>query len=310
MGNFDGRTKWPGCLNEKVLNSGNCSGSYAIAAAQSLAARFCVADEEKYGKMRLSAQQILSCDKKSQGCNGGGIDSVWSYLQRRGLYPEECVPFVGKNGPECTAKMTKCDASKKLKPISHCVKRGVKEIKREILENGPVVAPVVLNQDFMVYSGGVFSRLENVNPVFGSDGKVVHAAVLIIGWGKSEGIPYWLVENSWGEKWGESGYGKIAIGSEGNLLEHYVVVGYPETAEAMEKAEKNRIAAEEKKEKAKKERAERDERIAAQRKARAEAQQEIEQDLDNFDDADELDDIDLDDAESDGKAAGDSDNAE
>merc|ERR1712217_608370 len=234
----------------------------------------------------------------SRGCRGGGIDSVWSYMQRRGLYPEECVPYAGPKGAQCK---TTCDEKRKLKPISHCVMSGVKEIKREIIEHGPVVAPIRLQHDFMVYSGGVYSAIEHVNPLYGSDGKPVLSAVLIIGWGTSAGIKYWLVENSWGTEWGEKGYAKIAIGDEGNVLEHYAVVGYPETKEALEKAEKDKIAAEEKREKAKKERAERDARIAAQRKARAEAQQQEE--VDNLDDIDDLDEIDLDDADD--KPAGD-----
>lgn len=304
--NFDAREKWPNCLTGPVYDSGNCSSSYAIAAAQSLSARFCIADEDKYAKTRLSPQQVLSCDKKSRGCQGGGIDSVWSYMQRRGLYPEECLAYVGKKGTECK---TTCDEKKKLKPISHCVMSGVKEIKREILENGPVVAPIRFHQDLLVYSGGVYSAIDSVPVASGQDGKPVLSAVAVIGWGKSAGIPYWIIENSWGTEWGEKGFAKVAIGAEGPVLEHYFVVGYPETAEALEKAAKAEKEADIRRAQRKQERAERDERIAAQKKAQADAQQD--EDLDNFDDVDDLDDIDLDDAGSDGgDKAADADDAE
>jgi hypothetical protein len=248
-----------------------------------LSQRFCADDEEKHGGLRLSPQQILSCDKKSRGCKGGGIDSVWAYMQRRGLYPEECLPYAGAAGTKCA---TTCEESRKLKPISHCIMTKVKDIKREIFANGPVVAPMQLLADFLVYSGGIYSPTEGVAAVYGSNGKPVVHAVNIIGWGKSKeaGIPYWLVENSWGAKWGEEGYAKIAIGE--SIMEHYVVVGTPETPLTLERAEKERVVAEEKKEAARKERAEREERIAAAKKARAEAEAEEE-----FDDLD----LDLDD---------------
>lgn len=37
-------------------------------------------------------------------------------------------------------------------------------------------------------------------------------AVKIIGWGKENGIDYWVAENSWGPYWGDNGYFKIKMG--------------------------------------------------------------------------------------------------
>ena len=34
-------------------------------------------------------------------------------------------------------------------------------------------------------------------------------AVVIVGWGAEKGIPYWLVQNSWGTHWGEQGFVRI-----------------------------------------------------------------------------------------------------
>eukprot|EP00928_Gymnodinium_smaydae_P081392 TRINITY_DN64929_c0_g1_i1.p2 TRINITY_DN64929_c0_g1~~TRINITY_DN64929_c0_g1_i1.p2 ORF type:complete len:466 (+),score=153.66 TRINITY_DN64929_c0_g1_i1:58-1398(+) len=292
--NFDGREKWPGCIGD-VYDSGNCSASYAIAAASSLSARYCVADGEKYKSTSLSPQQILSCDKKSRGCQGGGIDSVFAYMQRRGLYPEECLPFKGQAGAECK---TTCDESKKLKPLSHCVLRSdAKGIKKEVLASGPVVVPLRLTQEFLVYSGGVYTPTPQLStPVFGEDGKPLLHAVTIVGWGKSEGSAYWLIQNSWGASWGEQGYAKVAVGSDA-LLEGSIIVGVPETEENVAKAEEAKKRAEEKREQARKERAERDARIAEQQRLRQEAKEQEELDsLDDFEDDADLD-LDLDDEE-------------
>lgn len=299
---YDAREAWPGCIGE-IYDAGNCSSSYAIAAASSLSARFCMADVGTYKDLRLSPQQIISCDKKSKGCQGGGVDSVWGYIQRRGLYPESCVPFTGATKSACK---TECDESKKLKALSHCLLGGdEKEMKREIFNRGPVAAPIYVHDDFLVYEGGVYTPTRWSRAQTGGDGNSMFQAVNVIGWGKSDGVKYWIISNSWGTSWGEKGYARVAVDSI--VREGYAIVGLPATEEAIKEEERKKEEAAVRLEEAKKERALREERI---REARAKREQEEaaareasdDLDLDADDLDDDIDDLDIEDpADADGE---------
>ena len=57
----------------------------------------------------------------------------------------------------------------------------------------------------MHYTGGIVTR--NSCP-----GTRLDHAILAVGWGNdSYGVPYLIVKNSWGTRWGESGYIRLEI---------------------------------------------------------------------------------------------------
>lgn len=50
----------------------------------------------------------------------------------------------------------------------------------------------------------------------------VNHAVLAVGYGVENGIPYWLIKNSWGADWGDNGYFKMEMGK--NMCGKFVKV--------------------------------------------------------------------------------------
>ena len=78
----------------------------------------------------------------------------------------------------------------------------VEQLKNALIEHGPLVAPIVYDDCLAGYKGGVFNEQDLV--------KINHA-VLLIGWDDAKQA--WLIKNSWGEDWGEKGFGWIKYGS-------------------------------------------------------------------------------------------------
>lgn len=79
---------------------------------------------------------------------------------------------------------------------------SVEQLKTALIEHGPLVAPMVFDNCLLRYKSGVFNEKTR--------GKIGHV-VLIIGWDDAKQA--WLVKNSWGENWGEKGFGWIRYGS-------------------------------------------------------------------------------------------------
>jgi cathepsin B len=75
------------------------------------------------------------------------------------------------------------------------------------LQNGPINVVIPLYRNFLNYKTGIFSVTENSAKLRAG------VALNVIGWDSSaDGQKYWIVENFWGDNWGQNGIAHIAIG--------------------------------------------------------------------------------------------------
>lgn len=112
------------------------------------------------------------------------------------------------------------------KVIDYCLAQDDIGLKKEILKNGPVIAQMTIFTDFLTYKEGIYHRTEDA---FKFNGQHV---VKIVGWDKQgEGNDFWIVENSWGEDWGEEGVVRVLANDKSTQLDFYAigVATYPYT---------------------------------------------------------------------------------
>jgi len=186
-------------LNSYVENQGECGSCWAFATAQAIEAAFYL----KYGKtIHLSKQQLVDCEKNSKGCSGGMLHTAMDYIKENGIESENEYPYNMIENKYCKYSSEKVIT--KLDSYELCAEDdcSTDENLYSALEKGPVAAAVDGSEHFMLYMGGIFDKpCEELNH-----------AILLVGYHKKENESddsYWIVKNSWGEKWGENGFIKI-----------------------------------------------------------------------------------------------------
>jgi cathepsin B len=210
---FDGRTKWSKCIGA-VRNQGSCGSCWAFATVEAFEDRLCIAGKVS-PLVQRSTQYLLDCDSAQQGCNGGYPNSAWAFLVKNGAPSEACYPYQGAK-KSCPSKCANGSAITTNKAAAVVTYSSVAAVQTDIQSKGPVETYFMVYEDFYYYKTGVYSPT--------TSSQVGYHAVKVIGFGiDAKAGNYWLVQNSWGTSWGESGYFRIKAGTcEFDTLDHFV----------------------------------------------------------------------------------------
>ena len=93
-------------------------------------------------------------------------------------------------------------------------KAASEAIQREIVRAGPVTCNLDA-EPLLSYTSGI----AEANPPNGRGANDTDHVVEVVGWGVHEGTDYWEIRNSWGEYWGEAGFGKVLRGVDDSMIE-------------------------------------------------------------------------------------------
>lgn len=189
-----------GCVTP-IKDQQKCGSCWAFSASGAVEGAYCV----KHGVLKnLSEQQLVDCASAegNEGCNGGEMDGAFRYMiEEKGLCLEDSYPYLAKVG-KCYAD--RCQEQVKVVRFVDVPHKSESALMAAISQHGPVAVAIQADQlPFQFYHTGVFDA---------SCGKDLNHAVLAVGYGTDEasGKDYWLIKNSWGARWGDHGYIKLA----------------------------------------------------------------------------------------------------
>ncbi|KAG7353563.1 peptidase C1A, papain family protein [Nitzschia inconspicua] len=182
-----------------VKNQGACGSCWAFSTTGALeGAKFVHTGE----LVSLSEQNLLDCDHTDMGCSGGLMDNAFKFDEKTGgLCSEEDYPYKAKQGRVCLTNCT--DVPGTIVSTFYDVPPGNTQTLMAALSMQPISVAVQANQFvFQFYKTGVLT-----DDSCGKAGDLDHG-VLAAGYGTDSetGEPYFLIKNSWGDKWGENGY--------------------------------------------------------------------------------------------------------
>ncbi|XP_057381191.1 uncharacterized protein LOC130703755 [Daphnia carinata] len=175
-----------------VKDQGQCGSCWAFAAITPLEFARCKKTNES---VLLSEQQLVDCDPSNLGCSGGWYSSAWNYLQN-GSAKESFYPYTGQ---DMTCKFKTCMNRVKVASSGFLERNNPVSMQMALQLYGPISVAFTVTDSFYAYRSGIYN-----DPA--CDNKGVNHAVVVVGWGTQNEMDYWIVRNSWGNAWGDSGY--------------------------------------------------------------------------------------------------------
>jgi inhibitor of cysteine peptidase len=156
----------------------------------------------------LSEQFLISCNRDNWDCDGGLTASKYHFnalgdsQTAAGAVLESVKPYTASNG-SCLSNYAKAYQASGWQFLtgSEWTMPTNDAIKHAIMTYGAVTAGVCVDNGWYYYRSGVYSSSSNV-----CRGYTNHQIVLV-GW--DDATQSWILRNSWGAGWGESGYMRI-----------------------------------------------------------------------------------------------------
>jgi len=197
----DGLVNGVSCITP-VKNQGQCGSCWAFSATEENESMNFLEKNSGSKPKLLSVQQIVDCDTKAYGCDGGWTYVAYEYIMSAGGQDSmDSYPYTAKDG-QCKFKQDDIEA--KIDAWNYVTKDKDETVMKNFIGTTGPLSICVDASSWQFYSGGVLKTC----------GKAIDHCVQLVGYTKSDGVEAWIVRNSWGESWGIKGYILLEYGKD------------------------------------------------------------------------------------------------
>ncbi|KAJ2944516.1 hypothetical protein O0L34_g3861 [Tuta absoluta] len=198
-----------------VRHQGYCQSCWSFSAVGCVEGQYA----KKYGVLlTLSDQQLVDCYKKT--CNYGDWphEAFRAAAKMGGFMLAKDYPYTSVYGRHGQCKFKKDKVYVKVKNGTQYKVNDEDHLKNFLHSYGPVALGINTGMGFLYYRGGIASaRHLGCRP-----GHPINHAVLLVGYGIENGVPFWIIKNSAGKEWGEEGFIRIRRGENTCNILSYV----------------------------------------------------------------------------------------
>lgn len=202
-----------------------CGSCWAQAATSTISDRIKIVRKAQWPDINISPQVVISCSMEDYGCHGGYAYSAYEFMHYNNVTDETCSIYQARghdNGIECSpiTMCKNCEPHKEcFVPDEYNVYRveefgelsGEEAMMQEIYQRGPIACGIAVPDSLEEYTGGIYEDTTG-------DQNIVHD-ISIVGYGVENGTKYWVVRNSWGTHYGESGFVRVIRGINNIAIE-------------------------------------------------------------------------------------------
>lgn len=195
-----------------VRDQGSCGSCWAFSKTASLESAVLASGG---ASVRLSEQELVSCDKNNEGCSGGNLNQT-EYQVSHGQGLGADFPYTASNA-RCKQIAVKIKGTDFVNVGQSGRRATTQEVQCALFKSHTIPWITVSANN----RWGSFPSTET--PITRCGNGQTNHAIGVTGWKTVNGKVYFRIRNSWSSAWGANGYGLMGLGCD-NLGEEVAYI--------------------------------------------------------------------------------------